>query len=310
MAKILLPVLALVIPGLSLLAAGLPLLIPAPSAVRLAAAAFLSPVLFAATYTLTAGLLSRIWKAAIIRGKFPRDLSHPVYGPRRLYAFCWCSVFYFTPLYFVLMSFPRLKKVFFTLFGYQGEHSNTVAPDVWLRDLPLLSLGQGSYVANKATVGTNLCLMDNTTLVDAVRIGEKSMVGHMALLAPGVKVLEHVELGVHTAVGIRTRFDKGSKTGPCVSIHHGVQIGENVDIGACTYVGLRAKVEAGIRLPAGSNIPAGAEIRNQEEATKFYSSETALLSELRVNGLRAVTDPKGTGRENLQEVNARLDEAS
>jgi hypothetical protein len=34
----------------------------------------------------------------------------------------------------------------------------TVYPDSWIRDLPLLPFGQGEYVANPSTIGTNIVL--------------------------------------------------------------------------------------------------------------------------------------------------------
>src|SRR5690242_11904424 len=59
----------------------------------------LAPAAFVAFYVLVAGTLARLTTNAIVPGKFARDLGHPVYGPRRLYALCWTAVFYSPAVY-------------------------------------------------------------------------------------------------------------------------------------------------------------------------------------------------------------------
>jgi UDP-3-O-[3-hydroxymyristoyl] glucosamine N-acyltransferase len=245
---------------------------------------------------LIAGGLSRITISAVIPGLFPRELSHKVYGPRRLYALCWTSVFYFTPLYYLCVSFSFLKNFLFRLFGYKGQLDFTIAPDVWTRDLPLLNLESKAYVANKCTLGTNICLSNNKTLVGQVSIGKGSMVGHMSMIAPGVVLGDNVDLGVGNAVGIRTRIDSKTHAGPVVSIHHGVHIKENVEIGACSYVGLRAVIGPNIKLPAGANIPAGAVIEQQADVDQYFSSESRILQETRLKTAASLFDVTDTVR--------------
>ena len=57
------------------------------------------------------------------------------------------------------------------LFGYKGSLDVTIYPDAWLRDLPLLDLSPGAYVANRATMGTNMVRPDGTILVDRITVG-------------------------------------------------------------------------------------------------------------------------------------------
>jgi acetyltransferase-like isoleucine patch superfamily enzyme len=290
-AKILLPLYAFLIFGLPAVVASTPVLFAPNTGLRMFFVA-LAPFLYGITYVLNAGALSWVGKRAMIRGKFPRDLSHPVYGPRRLHAFCWTSVCYFTPLYHAFLSFPKLKGLLFRLFGYAGPLDFTITADVWVRDLPLNSFGKGAYLANRATIGSNLCLMDGTTLVDGIHIEEGALVGHLCLLAPGVKMGKGSEAGVHTAVGIRTQMKAGSKTLPCVTLYHGTSIGENVEIGSCSYIGLRSKIAANIKIPAGANIPAGVEINSQADVENYYTSETAMLRQIRMTALNEIFNDK------------------
>src|SRR5688572_8934581 len=73
-------------------------------------ALLVSPMLYAILYLLMAALLSLPHQSAIIAGRFPRDVSHPIYFHRRLYGLCWTAVYYFVPIYHLALSLPLLKR--------------------------------------------------------------------------------------------------------------------------------------------------------------------------------------------------------
>src|SRR5262245_12126123 len=127
-----------------------------------------APLVFATIFLVTAAILSLPHQKAIVAGRYPRAISHPVYFHRRLYGLCWTSVYYFTPVYFLTLSIPFLKKIVFRGFGYKGDLDFTTYPDTWIRDLPLLKIGRGAYLSNKATIGTNIAFPDGSILVDSV----------------------------------------------------------------------------------------------------------------------------------------------
>lgn len=245
------------------------------------AALFFAPLIFSLLYVLTAGLLSRPFAKAIIPGVFPRDLKHQIYGARRLYGAAWTAIYYFTPLYFAFISVPTLRKMLFRLFGYKFSMNFTIYPDVWLRDLTCIKFEDGAYIANKASVGTNMCLLDGTILVDRIKIGKNSMVGHATLLGPGVNFQENIETAVFNIFGIRTRVNSNAKLGSGIGISHGTTIGESADVGHYVYFGTKCILGPNIRVPAGASIPSGTTILTQEECDQFYSSETQNLNSLR-----------------------------
>jgi carbonic anhydrase/acetyltransferase-like protein (isoleucine patch superfamily) len=239
------------------------------------------PAVFGFTYVTVCGLLSRPFQKAIITGKFPRKTNHEVYGPRRLYGLCWGGIFYFYPLYYAFLSVPFLKKYLFWLFGYRGTTNFIVYADTWIRDLPLLKLSHGAYLSNKATLGTNMCFRSGFILVDNVTVAESALIGHLAMIAPGVSVGASAEVGVGAAIGIRARIQDGAKIAGHCSINHGADIGKGCDIGPATYIGVRAVLRDSLRIPAGTNIPNGAILNTQEDVDGYISSETNLLNELR-----------------------------
>lgn len=236
-----------------------------------------TPLIFSLSYVLIAGLLSIPFHKSIVAGRFPRVLSHAVYGGRRLYGLCWTSLFYFTPIYFIFLNQSSLKKAMFRLFGYKANTDFTIFADTWIRDLPMLKIGKDAYLSNRATLGTNLCLKNGQILVDKIEIGDASVVGHLAMVGPGVRLGNGVDIGVGTAVGIRSRIEDGTRISPTCSISHGVVIGKNVSIGGMSLVGLKAVIGEGLSLPEGASIPAGAVVRTKEDVRKYQSSETESL---------------------------------
>jgi carbonic anhydrase/acetyltransferase-like protein (isoleucine patch superfamily) len=224
------------------------------------------------------------FQPAIVPGKFPKQVTHFVYGPRRLYGLCWCAVFYFTPLYYAFLSVPGLRKLMLRVFG-----------DAWLRDLPMLRFSEGVYTANKCTIGSNLCLANGFIMVDYVTLGKDTTVGHLAVVALGTVTGEKTEIGIGTAVGIRARLGSKVRIAPTVAINHGAELGDGVEVGAMSYIGLKARIASGLKVPSGCSIPEGADVKTQDDLRRFVSSETDMLARERdkladVYALRATTD--------------------
>ncbi len=228
-----------------------------------------APLLYSVLFLSLAALLSLPHQSSIIAGRFPRDVNHPVYFHRRLYGLCWTAVYYFTPIYFLALSFSPLKTLLFRGFGYRGDMGFTTYPDTWIRDLPLLQLGKGAYLSNKATIGTNIALPDGTILVDPVSVEAKALIGHLVMLAPGTKVKRGAEVGVGTAIGLKTIVGEGVKINPGCSLEHGVKLGAGVKVGSVTYIASAVEVAPDIVIPSGVTIPARTRITRQEEASFF-----------------------------------------
>ncbi len=238
----------------------------------------LTPVNFIFSFVTIAGLLSRLGQKGIIPGNFPRQALHKVYFLRRIFGACWTQVYYFVPVYAVCLAIPLMKKYLFRLFGYKFSTNFVTYPDTWLRDLPILKFEDGTYIANRAVLGTNLCLSDGNIYVDKIILKQNSLIGHLAGLAPGTRVEENGEIGINGALGLKSQLGKKSKICPYAGVNHGVKIGNNVEIGSSSYIGLKVVIGDNIKVPAGANIPAGAVIQSPEDVQKYFSSETELLN--------------------------------
>lgn len=216
--------------------------------------AVLLPGLWTMASVTIAGVLSIPHQFSVQPGKFRRDVCDRLYFHRRVYGLCWTALYYNKPVYFVCLSVPFLKWMTFRLFGYRGSMKFTVYPDTWIRDLPLLHFEDGVYVSNRATLGTNIVLSNGFLLVDQITLGAKSLVGHLAMIAPGVEMESGAEVAVGGGIGIRARLGAKSFVGPCSVIEHGVRLGAHAAVGAHSYIGSGSVIPDEMRLPAGSII--------------------------------------------------------
>lgn len=200
------------------------------------------PTISLSLYTGICIAFARLGIKAVIPGRFPRQADHPVYGRRRLYGTMWTAIYYFKPLYWLLLSTTFSKKILLRGFGYQGSLKMVTYPDTWIRDLPLLNVEEGAYLANKATIGTNMCLSDGTILVDRVKIGKNAVIGHLCMLAPGVEVGAHSETGSGSALGMGVKLGRHVSVGPHALVNHGSIIADGVKVGTSSHVGIKVRI--------------------------------------------------------------------
>ncbi len=248
------------------------LLMSTESVLAKAVIALLAPISYAIFFCLSAGLLALPHRKAIVEGRFPRNVAHPIYFHRRLYGLCWTSLYYFKPIYYLCLTIPLLKRVTFRLFGYKGQMEFTVYPDTWIRDLPLLDFGKGAYISNRATIGTNIAMRNGTILVGGVKVEAGALVGHLTMLAPGVKLEEKGEVSVGCAIGMSVTIGTRAFVGPCSVVDAGALFEPKSEVGSRTYVGKKAVVGCGSEWPCNSFLVAR-ERHGEPSAIKHEEAE-------------------------------------
>lgn len=229
----------------------------------------LCPFIYTLSFVLTAGLLSLPWQRAIVPGKFPCDLGNIVYASRRLYNTCWTAVFYFKPIYFLCLSIDLLKTLLFRLFGYRGSMNFTIYPDSWIRDLPLLKFEDGVYIANRATVATNMHMRTGDIIVNTITAKKNALIGHLAMLAPGLVLGENSEIGAGCIIGINAKIGDGCNIGPAARVGHFTVLEDQVIVGSVASIGTKSSIAKGIFIPSDTTIPGKTQILTQEEANNF-----------------------------------------
>jgi len=238
----------------------------------------ISPVEYGFLLVLTAGILSKPFQKGIVKGTFPRKTAHPVYAMRKLYNTCWTSFFYFKPLYNAVLNIPAFRAMAFRLFGYKGSLNVNIAPDAWIRDLPLLRLEEDAYVANRATLGTNICMMDGSVIVGNVTLKKRAMVGHLSMLAVGVTIGERSEVGVGTSIGLHAKIGNDTVIGGGSMIGHYSKIGSNTHLGWGSFIGDGARIGDNLNLPKAIRIPDKVEINTVEDIMKYATDPMTLTA--------------------------------
>ena len=218
------------------------------------------PLVYLLSLVICAGLVARAVAHRIVEGRFPRDASTAAYRARLVYGAAWTTIFYSKPVLHAVLSCGLLRKVVFRLFGYQGSTAFTAYPDTWMRDLRLLDFGEGVYISNRATLGTNMVLSNGLIFVGGIRIGESALVGHLAMVGPGCSIGARSELGVGAALGMQVRIDEDVHVGPRTTVNHGAVLHRGVRLGTGCSVGRKAVVGPGVHLPDGSVVPDRARI--------------------------------------------------
>lgn len=241
-------------------------------------AALLAPGLFILIYILCAGIPTLPCHHAIRKGRFKRSAGDKVYKYRLVYGKCWSMVYYFTPLYQIILHNRFLKWLTFRIFGYKGSLNFTTYPDTWVRDLCCLKLGEGSYLSNRATIGTNIVQKSGHILVDEIQIGKGSVVGHLAILGPGAKIGDNSEVGVNCIIGIRTRIGNGVVVKPGATVYHASILADGVTVEPEAYVGVHCIVRKNITIPSGAVIPDGTVLNTQEDVKKFEITRSSEVS--------------------------------
>lgn len=208
-------------------------------------------------YPLFAGCLSLPHQSRVVEGRMPLDTGLQSYFHRRLYGLCWTSVYYSGPIYYTFLSIPILRKSLFRLFGYRGSMAFTVYPDTWIRDLPLLDFGAGSYLANKSTIGSNMIFIRNGRKeieVGRIKLGENVMIGHMTMIGPSTEVGDGVQIGVGCGIGRKVKIGAGATIGDTVVLDHGAKVEAGVVVPTRSYVGMGKRVETHTELSPGTII--------------------------------------------------------
>jgi UDP-3-O-[3-hydroxymyristoyl] glucosamine N-acyltransferase len=138
----------------------------------------------------------------------------------------------------------------------------------------LLNFGKGAYLSNRATIGTNIRLVNGYIIVDGITVEEGGLVGHLSMLGPGVRIGKKAQIGVGCVVGLKTTIGDGAEVGPGTRLEHGITIGEGARVGPASLVGSGSSLTGQIKLPFGSRIPRKSVLTSQEDVNNYSTLES------------------------------------
>ena len=197
-------------------------------------------------------------------GRFKRDRKDADYRSRIIYAEKLRSFVYNPALMNDILSDWYLKQLFFRTFGYKGSLDFTIYPNAWLRDLPLLDIGEGCYLADNILLGTNM-VSHNQKFIDVgpISIGDRTIFNQRCAVGNDVNIGKDCRIGFSVGIGIKSNVGDNVNVGEYSFIAHGVKIGKNVTIGQCSHIGNMSIIAEGVTLPDNTKIPAFSRVTKQ-----------------------------------------------
>jgi acetyltransferase-like isoleucine patch superfamily enzyme len=192
----------------------------------------------------------------IVGGRFARDPETEIYKGRLHYTEELRKFMYNPALLNIVFSDEQLKSLFFRTFGYKGNLNFRIYPNAWLRDLPLLDIGENAYLADGIVLGSNQVSQDQRYItVGKIKIGANTVFDQNCALGYGTTFGTDCTIGYGTSIGIKNKFGDGCKLGEVVSIGHGSSFGKGVVLDQNVYVGNMCKLDDEVQLASGTNIP-------------------------------------------------------
>jgi acetyltransferase-like isoleucine patch superfamily enzyme len=189
-------------------------------------------------------------------GKFERNRADKDYNDRIVYTMELRNFLYNPAVLNVIFSDQELKAKFFRAFGYRGNVNFTIYPKCWLRDLPLLDIGQNVYLGDNILLGTNQVTPGQKILVVGhIKIGDNCIFNQGCSVGGGTNIGKDGIIGFEVGIGFRNNIGDNVKIGERSTVGHGNRIGDNVTIGYTCKIGNFCIIEDGVEITEMTDIP-------------------------------------------------------
>lgn len=189
-------------------------------------------------------------------GKFVRDTHNPDYNDRIIYTKELRNFLYNPAVLNVVFGEQELKEKFFRAFGYKGSVNFTIYPKCWLRDLPLLDIGENVYLGDNILLGTNQVTPDQKDLVvGTIKIGDNCIFNQGCTVGGKSSIGNDCIIGFETAMGFGNTIGDNTQLGERVTIGHCNKIGSNVTVGYMAKIGRFCIIEDGVEIGEMAEIP-------------------------------------------------------
>lgn len=199
-------------------------------------------------------------------GKYLRDDNNPHYQHRLIYTQQLRNFVYNPAILNIIFTDKTLKERFFKLFGYQGNVSFTIYPDCWIRDLPLLDIGENAYLGDGILLGTNRVSLNQKHIrVSPISIGAHTVIDQHCSIGPDSHIGHRCALGYNTKIGAKVYIGHKTHAEENISIGNCVTIGKESRIGQSTLIGNFCTIEPGADIPPHSRIAPYSYVSNTGE---------------------------------------------
>jgi len=192
----------------------------------------------------------------IKEGLFVRNKEEQDYKDRIVYTKELRNFLYNPAVLNVIFGDQELKELFFRTFGYKGAVNFTIYPHCWLRDLPLLDIGNNVYLADNILLGTNQVTPDQKLLrVGKIKIGDNCIFDQGCSIGGKTTIGKDGVIGFEVAIGFKSRIADNIHIGGRATVGHCCRIGKDVKIGYMSKIGHFCIIEDGVEIDEMTEIP-------------------------------------------------------
>ncbi len=196
-------------------------------------------------------------RGAIRPGFVPRAPGHPFYEAYRRYMREVEPILEDPERLAAILGDDRLTSEVFRLFGYRGDLDFTLAPDAWIRDLPLLVIGSGAYIGAGVVLGTGQMTLDGLGVALApIAVGRRSCLNPGAILEGGAVVGYGAWVGAGAQIGADCHISDQAQIGEGARLGRDCVVGHGAVVGHSCRLGAGAVVDPGVTVPAATQLPA------------------------------------------------------
>lgn len=189
-------------------------------------------------------------------GFFQRDPNDPEYQSRLYYTEKLRQYVYDPATMNTILGDPDLKAMFFKTFGYPGQMRFTIYPNCWLRDLPLLEIGEDAYLADGILLGTNQVSRNQKTLkVGPISIGARTVFDQQCMVGLNTKIGIECVIGVRACIGLFCSIGDRVVINALSNVSHKVHIGDGVTVGYDCTIGAGSIVEDDVVIEDYTKVP-------------------------------------------------------
>lgn len=168
----------------------------------------------------------------------------------------WAPSLYLTlfqPVFFNSRGFQRLVL---RVFGAQLGADAWITSRTIVREPGHVRVGARSLVGEYAHLICSYQPRVGLMVVADIVIGDDTLVGAYAHVAPGVHVGSHCVIEHAVVLGARTRVGDDTKIGAGTTIYNGVHVGRDVRIGKNCVIATGAVIEDGAHIPDATVVSA------------------------------------------------------
>ncbi|EAY25154.1 LbetaH domain-containing protein [Microscilla marina] len=222
--------------------------------------------------------------AGIKTGRFKRDVNQVTYQYRVTYTQHLRNYMYDPARLNVIFSDASLQHLFFRTFGYQGNTRFTIYPNAWLRDLPLLDIGENVYFGDGILLGTNQISENQQFIkVGRIRIGKNTIFDQHCSVGLDTQIGQDVQVRFKSSIGLKCTLGNSITVGECSIVGHRAQLGDRVRLGLNTKLGNFVRVDDDVVIGDFQIIPPFSHVTRQGVFSSQPKAHNSLPNALAFN---------------------------